>query len=139
LNGDDKRQRAIAERAPAFIRSSYQQCLLSEDVAAKFGPYVSDEKPTERQLQKRQEVEQASNELERWQRDNPPPMLELEKPAYQKQMNKEARRILGVVTKPEPPEKAAERLAVKYNRDELLHLINRLTELINGTSSPNKA
>lgn len=130
FNGDDKRQRAIAERAPSFIRASYQQGLISEDVAAKFGPYVSQEKPTPKQQQKQQEVEQASNELERWQRDNPPPMLEFEKPAYQKTMNKEARRILGVVVKPEPPEKAADRLAAKYSQEELRRIINRLNSLL---------
>ena len=130
-----KQQRAIAERAPSFIRASYQQGLISEDVAAKFGPYVSQEKPTPKQQQKRQEVEQASNELERWQRENPPPMLELEKPAYQKTMNKEARRILGVVVKPEPPEKAADRLAAKYSQEELRQIINRLNSLLNNGSN----
>ena len=126
----DRQQRAIAERAPAFVRACYQQGLMSEDVAAKFGPYVSEEKPTPRQQQKRADVEQASNELERWQRDNPPPMLEFEKPAYQKQMNGAARKILGVVVKPEPPEKAAERLAAKYTTSQLLDLIKHLTELV---------
>ena len=133
--GDEKRQRAIAERAPSFIRASYQQGLISEDVAAKFGPYVSQEKPTPKQLQKQQEVEQASNELERWQRENPPPMIELEKPAYQKTMNKEARRILGVVVKPEPPEKAADRLAAKYSQEELRRIINRLNSLLTDGSN----
>ena len=134
-SGDRDRQRAIAERAPSFIRASYQQGLISEDVAAKFGPYVSQEKPTPKQLQKQQEVEQASNELERWQRENPPPMLELEKPAYQKTMNKEARRILGVVVKPEPPEKAADRLAAKYSQEELRRIINRLNSLLTDDSN----
>ena len=66
----------------------------------------------------------------RGQRDNPPPMLELEKPSYQKRMNKAARDILGVAVKPEPPQKAAERLAAKYSQPELLELIQYLPSLI---------
>jgi len=126
----EKRNKAIA-RSPETIKQLYIEGCIGQKEAAKFGPYLG-KNPTPEKESKKQTLDIAAGELERWIKENPPPEMPIERPIYQQKVNKEARRLLGmakqtlVFSKDEPGSQIASKLYQKLTDDQLKELLESL-------------
>lgn len=118
-------------RSPETIKQLYIEGCIGQKEAAKFGPYLG-KNPNPQKESKKQALDIAAGELERWVKENPPPELPIERPLYQQKVNKEARRLLGmakqtlVFSKDEPGSQIASKLYQKLTDDQLKELLESL-------------
>lgn len=135
MSRSEQANKAIG-RSPETIKQLYIEGCIGQKEAAKFGPYLG-KNPNPEKESKKQALDIAAGELERWVKENPPPELPIERQVYQQKVNKEARRLLGmakqtlVFSKDEPGSQIASKLYQKLTDDQLKELLESLLNFFN--------